>query len=164
MTQYVKILNGSVEKFPYTVSDLYAENPYTKYDSDDFISIFPDTEEALVRGCQLAEVQVLDVPTYDDKTQYVQQWPAPQLKSNVWTLGYDVLSKSAEEIAAEKTSAWARLRADRKAKLSACDWTQLPDAPLTNIEMADWAQYRQVLRDLPANTTDPFNPTWPQEP
>ena len=27
-----------------------------------------------------------------------------------------------------------------------------------------WLDYRQALRDLPANTTDPSNPTWPVAP
>ena len=29
---------------------------------------------------------------------------------------------------------------------------------------ADWKTYRQALRDLPANTADPTNITWPEEP
>jgi hypothetical protein len=27
-----------------------------------------------------------------------------------------------------------------------------------------WLDYRQALRDLPANTTDPSNPAWPVAP
>jgi len=27
-----------------------------------------------------------------------------------------------------------------------------------------WMDYRQALRDLPANTTDPANPDWPVKP
>jgi len=27
-----------------------------------------------------------------------------------------------------------------------------------------WLDYRQALRDLPANTTTPENPVWPQPP
>ena len=53
------------------------------------------------------------------------------------------------------------LRAERDAKLTASDWTQLSDAP---VDKAAWVTYRQALRDLPANTPDPSNPSWPQEP
>ncbi|MGE5553289.1 MAG: tail fiber assembly protein [Betaproteobacteria bacterium] len=60
--------------------------------------------------------------------------------------------------------AWAALRAERNARLAACDWTQLPDVPLTVDQKAAWAQYRQKLRDLPADTTDPCNPVWPEPP
>ena len=44
----------------------------------------------------------------------------------------------------------------------ACDWTQSRDVTLTND--SDWQTYRQTLRDLPANTADPKNPTWPTKP
>ena len=53
------------------------------------------------------------------------------------------------------------LRAERDAKLAASDWTQVADAP---VDKAAWAAYRQALRDLLANTANPANPVWPQEP
>lgn len=58
-------------------------------------------------------------------------------------------------------SAWAGLRAERDNRLLACDWTQLPDAP---VDHTAWAAYRQALRDLPGNVTDPYSPTWPAPP
>jgi len=42
------------------------------------------------------------------------------------------------------------LRERRNAALAASDWTQMPDAPLTEKQRAAWAAYRQKLRDLPA--------------
>lgn len=57
--------------------------------------------------------------------------------------------------------AWINLRGSRDRLLSASDWTQVPDAP---IDSQAWATYRQALRDLPANTTDPRNPVWPTRP
>jgi hypothetical protein len=56
------------------------------------------------------------------------------------------------------------LRAERNTRLSACDWTQLPDSPLSVEDKALWATYRQNLRDLPENTLDPLNPEWPEQP
>lgn len=53
------------------------------------------------------------------------------------------------------------LRSNRTLKLRATDWTQLPDAPVSAAAKQTWATYRQSLRDLPTNTTDPYNPTWP---
>jgi len=58
----------------------------------------------------------------------------------------------------------AALRAMRNQRLTACDWTQIADAPLSVEEKAAWAQYRQALRDLPENTEDPLNPAWPEKP
>ena len=56
---------------------------------------------------------------------------------------------------------WHNLRKERNYLLSECDWTQVPDAP---VDSAAWAVYRQQLRDLPANTTDPRNVVWPEPP
>lgn len=56
---------------------------------------------------------------------------------------------------------WANFRNERNALLAACDWTVLSDTPTST---AAWKTYRQALRDLPANTTDPFNPVWPTPP
>lgn len=53
------------------------------------------------------------------------------------------------------------LRSTRRYLLKQSDWTQVPDAP---VDSAAWAVYRQQLRDLPANTTDPRNVVWPEPP
>ena len=55
-----------------------------------------------------------------------------------------------------------RLRSRRNALLTSSDWTQSPDSPLD--DKAEWATYRQSLRDLPASTEDSANPTWPEAP
>ena len=54
------------------------------------------------------------------------------------------------------------LRRERNRLLAETDWTQSRDVTLPND--AEWAAYRQALRDLPANTTDPANPIWPIKP
>lgn len=61
-------------------------------------------------------------------------------------------------------SAWVDLRAMRNGLLVDSDWTQVADAPITADTQIAWQTYRQALRDLPANTTDPANPTWPTKP
>jgi hypothetical protein len=59
---------------------------------------------------------------------------------------------------------WAAIRAERNRRLAACDWTQVDDAPLSNVQKAAWASYRQQLRELPQAQGDPFNIVWPVEP
>ena len=61
----------------------------------------------------------------------------------------------------ELAIAWKALRSTRDRLLSESDWTQVADAPVDNLA---WAIYRQALRDLPANTSDPLNPVWPDKP
>jgi hypothetical protein len=58
----------------------------------------------------------------------------------------------------------SKLRGQRDALLASSDWTQAADSPLSDAKKAEWATYRQQLRDLPANTSDPANPTWPTPP
>ena len=41
-----------------------------------------------------------------------------------------------------------RYRNWRKEELTSTDWTQLPDSPLTEAKRAEWAIYRQALRDI----------------
>lgn len=56
---------------------------------------------------------------------------------------------------------WDKLRAERNRRLSETDWWALSDSPAISDEQT---AYRQALRDLPANTADPLNPTWPTKP
>lgn len=49
------------------------------------------------------------------------------------------------------------LRLKRDALLTESDWTQVNDSPLTDAKKAEWATYRQTLRDLPSQYTDSDN-------
>ena len=59
---------------------------------------------------------------------------------------------------------WMKLRNERDDLLLFSDFTQLADTGLTDSKKAEWVTYRQSLRDLPTNTSDPANPTWPTKP
>ena len=61
-------------------------------------------------------------------------------------------------------AAWTALRTERNARLAACDWTALSDAHLSQDKKDAWFAYRQSLRDLPENATDPTQVTWPVSP
>jgi hypothetical protein len=56
-----------------------------------------------------------------------------------------------------------RIRIKRDSLLAECDWTVLPDSPLTEDEKSEWKKYRQELRNFP-ETCDPKYPSWPKEP
>lgn len=70
----------------------------------------------------------------------------------------------AELINKEIEAAWENLRLKRNTLLSECDFTQLADAPFSAEKKQEYAEYRQILRDLPDNTLDPLNPIFPQKP
>ena len=50
------------------------------------------------------------------------------------------------------------LRLERNKRLLDTDWWAVSDRTITDAETT----YRQALRDLPANTHDPANPSWPE--
>jgi hypothetical protein len=53
------------------------------------------------------------------------------------------------------------VRAQRNTRLTASDWSQLPDAP---VDQAAWAAYRQALRDIPSQAGFPWDVEWPVQP
>ncbi len=44
---------------------------------------------------------------------------------------------------------WTVVKDRRYGLLAASDWTQTVDSPLSDSKKAEWATYRQKLRDLP---------------
>ena len=69
------------------------------------------------------------------------------------------------EINAERTrlvalQPWNELRSKRNQLLAETDYLALYDVTMSD----EMKTYRQALRDLPANTSDPANPTWPTKP
>ena len=59
------------------------------------------------------------------------------------------------------------LRLKRDALLTESDWTQVNDSPLSDTKKAEWATYRQELRDLPSShqsTTNFDDVVFPTQP
>ena len=91
----------------------------------------------------------------------------PEGSSDYW-----VVNEAAKTVANDQAQAdadalersWDRLRTERNALLVSSDWTQSTDTQLSDEDKASWATYRQELRDLPANSPDPADPTWPDAP
>ena len=59
---------------------------------------------------------------------------------------------------------WIGVRGKRNLLLAQTDWTQLPDAPLTEEQKQSWADYRQQLRDLPQTFENAKDVIYPEEP
>lgn len=56
---------------------------------------------------------------------------------------------------------WEQIKRWRNFQLAASDWTQLQDAPGDKLA---WAEYRQALRDLPAQGGNADDAVIPNEP
>jgi hypothetical protein len=44
--------------------------------------------------------------------------------------------------------------------LNTSDWTQLPNAPLSDAKKQEWAEYRQSLRNITEQTNYPYEINW----
>lgn len=157
---YVLITDGVVTEYPYSFGQLKKDNPQTSFPHK-------PTDE------QLAEWGVYPVkktpkPNAGPKDNVVELNPV--LASGEWVQTWQVVAASPDEIAEREIEAWASLRALRTDLLLETDWRVIKaveDALRTNTDLTipqEWLDYRQALRDVPQNTTDPFNPVWPVAP
>jgi hypothetical protein len=90
---------------------------------------------------------------------------------STWTVLPSNLQSAAQptidafDVSAEQnTWQWYVVRTDRDKLLYGCDWTQGNDTPLDTSEVTAWATYREALRNIPQDQSDPFEITWPTPP
>jgi len=125
--------------------------------------------------------EVHAVQWYDDHGE-VEYVDLKRINEEITSLGlferaaelWDAKKKQIEDEAIQaelNRDYWQELRYIRFFKLTECDWTQLPDNNLTEEQKVIWQGYRQELRDLPDNITDPKalvldsnHPDWPVPP
>ena len=73
------------------------------------------------------------------------------------------------------TEEMKQLRGHRNMLLTNCDWTIMPDSPLSESKQTEWKTYRQSLRDITktanpkmrtdmSNMLDETSVTWPTKP
>ena len=74
--------------------------------------------------------------------------------------------RQAQNLAAQTEMLNVRNRETRNELLTASDWTQFNDSPLTDEAKTSWATYRTALRDLPTNENWPSleDDDWPSAP
>jgi hypothetical protein len=59
---------------------------------------------------------------------------------------------------------WNNIRSNKNALLAQTDWTQLPDVDLTPELVQAMKEYRQKLRDITKDYTNPDDVVFPQNP
>jgi hypothetical protein len=152
---YVKVKNLVVERFPFSIFELRKENPNVSLPRE-------LTQE------QLASMDVFTVVEQPkpetDRFSYSVKRQLPELVDGQWTVLWDTIAKSADQLAEQDERQAENIRDSRDGKLSASDWTQIADAPLTTEQRAAWATYRQALRDVPAQAGFPWEVIWPDAP
>jgi hypothetical protein len=96
-------------------------------------------------------------PDYDSETQsIVRITPVPP--------GQDFVEYQVVDITYTDEFLTAAAITKRNERLLKSDWTQLPDAPLTELQVTAWRTYRQELRDVPEQAGYPRNINWPVKP
>lgn len=76
----------------------------------------------------------------------------------------DILPPFATVETADDTLCWQVIRYWRNQQLLASDWTQLPDIETDKVDVAAWRVYRQELRDMLDQSTDPKLIVFPTPP
>lgn len=151
MTIYAKIENSQIQEYPLTEYEIKARFTNVSWVIGEF-----DPPEGYIA------VTTQPGPTYDTITENcLENMPVFDVSTG-WTQSWTIQSATAEEIAERTASLADSIRTERNAKLSASDWTQLPDVNIAT--KSDWAVYRQALRDLTAQPGFPVTVTWPTEP
>lgn len=92
-------------------------------------------------------------------TGYVTAWTKGDdyiYRETIITATVDEEAKAAHESKA--------IRTERDRLLTASDWTQLTDSPLTETDRLAWAEYRQELRNVPQQADFPGTVQWPVHP
>jgi len=151
---YVKITNGSVDTWPYTIGQLRRDNSnisFPKLIPGDFLAsygILPVTQQ--------------DTPSYTERTQKIELDATPTLVDGVWTLGWTVSDKTSDEVTEYDTVTAVTNRARRDIKLTETDFYALSDVTMSS----EMTAYRQALRDLPShsNWPDLEDSDWPTKP
>jgi hypothetical protein len=147
---YLKAINDQVEQYPYSLGQLRKDNPSTS---------FP-RQPSLAGLAEFGVYPVTEVtPTLADGEKLVKVW-TPTLVSGEWILPHQAVAKTEEDLATESEVSWANLREQRDKLLAETDWTASTDVTMS----AEMTEYRKLLRDLPANTDDVFNPVYPEKP
>ena len=150
----VKITNGSVETYPYSIGLLRHENPN--------ISFPKQVPDSLLEQYGVYSVTETDKPSYTQRTQNITQESTPTLVNNVWTVGWTITDKTAEEITEYDTAVAVQNRDLRNRLLTDTDWTGLSDVTMS----AEMTTYRQALRDITTHANWPnLEPSdWPIQP
>ena len=150
---HVKITNGNVDTYPYSLGQLRRENPNTS-----FPKRIPDV---ILGEYGVYPVTFAPEPNIDKSAQNIEKEGQPSLVGDTWTVGWIVSSKTAEELQAVEDSIAVNVRAERDGLLTESDWTQVADAP---VDATAWATYRQALRDITDQAGFPNDINWPTQP
>jgi hypothetical protein len=146
---YVLAPKGIVEKYPYSFAQLRKDNPATS---------FPRAvSDAFLAKWGLYTCTLDPAPSFDPLTETIYRRPPSRNEQGDWVVTWAV-----EQLPELDTA--ARVRLERNTMLAQSDWIVAVSYERGEPVPRAWADYRQVLRDLPQQPGFPFTVTWPVEP
>jgi hypothetical protein len=149
--KYLKKINNEII-YPYSIDNLKTDYPNTS---------FPDNiTENLLLEFDVYYVYSTNVP-YDHTKNYIES--TPNLINGKYYQNLVTEDATVEEVDQRLNGQWNIVRQLRNQYLLESDWTQLQDTPFAENKREEWVQYRQLLRDITAQS-DPFNIIWPTKP
>lgn len=153
---YALIENGAVAKYPFNGVDLRLSRKDVSWPKGQI-------SDEMLASWNVLPVFDTPIPAHDSITQSVDEMPPVYVEANQrWERSFAVRAKTAEELSEQSSSQAAAVRDERNRRLAECDWTQVADAP--SASQYAWAEYRQKLRDLPAQAGFPWTVVWPDKP
>ena len=170
MPNYIEVnAQNEIIAYPYTFSNLQAENPYTNFgDNQDVAYWFPQTNAATELGYQLFPVLESPQPPYDPLTQYVVPG-TPEETAGQWYTTWVVGTYDPEQQAYYDNQRKQANKQQASSLLSASDWTAIPtvaDPAQSNPYLANQAaflEYRNQLRAIAINPPVVVD-SWPVKP
>ena len=147
---YLRIKNNEIV-YPYSIQQLKI---------DEYNVSFPtDLTSEILEGFGVYSVQQTPMP--NDYTKNIVEG-TPTLVDGTYTQVWNQTDATQEEIDIKIENQWEQIRVARNEILTQCDWTILPDSPVSS-SIEDWKTYRQQLRDI-TNQSNPFEVVWPTQP
>jgi hypothetical protein len=150
---YTLIINGQVEKYPYSIGLLRKDNPQTSFPAN------PSDERLAEWG--VYPVQSTDQPKVDYTKNLSEGTPVNQ---GGWKQVWVVTDASAQEIAQRTEDQKSSVRLERDQKLVESDWVVIKSMETDVPELDSWKSYRQALRNVPQQSGFPWNVSWPENP
>lgn len=147
---YLRIKDNEVV-YPYSIQQLKI---------DEYNVSFPtDLTSEILEGFGVYTVQQTPMP--NDYTKNIVEG-TPTLVDGTYTQVWNQTDATQEEIDVKIQNQWEQIRVARNEILTQCDWTILPDSPVSS-SIEEWKTYRQQLRDI-TNQSNPFEVVWPTQP
>ena len=130
--------------------------------------LYPNTSFPKTWSPELVEELGLDVvfesPTPTTTVYQTAFKDGVEQVAGKWVWKWSISEMDDETKATKDAEVAKNVRASRDAKLAECDWLVIKAAETGVPLAADWAAYRQALRDVPAQAGFPHNVTWPVKP